>query len=115
MPEEFRHTQDRMRELLAAAAGEVETDVALERLRTIRQAREAVDTFEADALHAARAAGCDWSEIGGALGMSGQAAGKRARQRYQLTDPRTDPATGRPATRGTYRPRHHARHPEQPR
>ncbi|QGK68726.1 hypothetical protein GIY23_03420 [Allosaccharopolyspora coralli] len=82
-----------------------EQGVAAERLAVVRQVREGLDLFEADALVAARQAGLDWAEIGAALGMSGQAAGKRARQRYQLTDPRTDRDTGRPRTRGTYRPR----------
>ncbi|MGW3473464.1 hypothetical protein ACWDKQ_34565 [Saccharopolyspora sp. NPDC000995] len=105
MPESIRDTRERVRALLAAAAADVESDVALERLRTIRQVRQALDAVEASAMFSAREAGTDWSEIGAALGMSGQAAGKRSRQRHQLTDPRTDAATGRPRSRGAYRPR----------
>ncbi len=105
MPEPFDDTCERVRALLADAAEDVDHDVGLERLRTIRQARQALDVFEADAIYQARRHDTDWAEIGGALGMSGQAAGKRARQRHQLDDPRAHAVTGRPRTRGFYRPR----------
>ncbi|MEU5853530.1 hypothetical protein [Saccharopolyspora shandongensis] len=105
MPEAFRKTRERVRALLAEAAVDADSGVALEQLRTIRQVRQALDTVEAAAMYGAREAGTDWAEIGAALGMSGQAAGKRARQRHQLRDPRADSATGRPRTRGSYRPR----------
>ena len=111
MPEPFRDTRERVRALLKDTAEDVDSDVALERLRAIRQVRQALDTFESAAMYAARDAGTDWAEIGGALGMSGQAAGKRYRQRHQLTDPRTDATTGRPRERGTYQPRTPASRP----
>lgn len=80
-------------------------DAALERLRAIRRLRGVLHAVEARALYAARLAEHDWADIGAALGMSGQAAGKRARTHHQLDDPRPDPATGRPRRRGRYRPR----------
>lgn len=95
----------RVEELLGTL-GAPGADAALERLRAIRRLRRVLHAVEARALYDARLAEHDWADIGAALGMSGQAAGKRARTHHQLDDPRPDPATGRPRRRGRYRPRH---------
>lgn len=92
----------RVRGLLAETT--VEPD-ALEQLAAIRAVRRALDAEEARAIQRARVSEHDWSVIGAALGMSGQAAGHRARRHHQLDDPRREADTGRPATRGRYRRR----------
>lgn len=68
-------------------------------LRALRELRARADSAEAVAMYQARKAGLRWALIGQALGMTGQAASKRLRDRHQLPDPRTD------RSRGPYRRR----------
>jgi hypothetical protein len=51
----------------------------LERLDVVRQAREALETLEAQTVSEARAVGATWSEIGALYGVSKQAAQQRFR------------------------------------
>lgn len=104
MPEIPDWLPQRVDDLLAELEPD-DGDPALQRLRALRQLRHTLAAIEAHALHQARAAEHDWADIGTALGMSGQAAGKRFRQHHQLTDPRLDTTTRRPRTRGPYHQR----------
>src|SRR5699024_4138172 len=76
---------------------------ALARLQALRELRAELDIVLGRSMQVARAAEHDWADIGGALGMSGQAASERYRRHHQLPDPR--PGRDRPVRRGTYRPR----------
>lgn len=92
-------------EMVARAQVEVPADAGLEVLAAVAALRRALLAVEARAIYAARADGYHWARIGAALGLSGQGAGRRARQLHQLVDPALNPATGRPHRRGHYRRR----------
>jgi hypothetical protein len=51
----------------------------LERLDAVRQAREALESLEAQTVTEARSVGATWSEIGALYGVSKQAAQQRFR------------------------------------
>jgi len=92
-------------EMVARAQVEVPADAGLEVLAAVAALRRALLAVEARAIYAARADGYHWARIGAALGLSGQGAGRRARQLHQLVDPALNPTTGRPHRRGHYRRR----------
>lgn len=92
-------------EMVAKAQAKVPAEVGLEVLAAVAALRRALLAVEARAIYAARADGHHWASIGAALGLSGQGAGKRARQLHQLVDPALNPITRRPHRRGRYRRR----------
>lgn len=103
MPEE--ELEQLVAETVARAQAKVPAAPGLEALAAVTALRRALLAVEARAIHTARANGHHWASIGAALGLSGQGAGKRARQLHQLVDPALNPATGRPHRRGRYRRR----------
>src|SRR5690606_35138490 len=105
MPVPAEELERLVAEMVARAQAEVPVDAGLEMLAAVTALRRALLAVEARAISAARADGYHWASIGAALGLSGQGAGKRARQLHQLVDPALNPTTGRPHRRGHYRRR----------
>lgn len=74
-----REVNDRVRELLRELAGDTAHD-PVERVRMATAIGQAAETYRLAAIGEARGQEVDWSEIGRAMGITGQAAGRHYRR-----------------------------------